>query len=72
MLEKPDPDAQNPEDEMIIKEAKSTIGDYKLKATLQVEEDPEKRSTVDSKHREIIECRRKVSSRVMLLSFKKF
>lgn len=60
MSEKPDPKAANPEDELVIEEAKSTIGDYKLKANLEVDENPDKRLTVERKYHELIRCRRKV------------
>ncbi|KAL7301745.1 hypothetical protein TKK_0005740 [Trichogramma kaykai] len=59
--ERPDPKAVDPEDEEAIEYAKRTIGDYKLKASLDL--DLDKRPTVKSKYKEIIECRRKIHFR---------
>lgn len=71
MSEKPDPDAPNPENEQMIKEARDTIGDCKLKANLQVDEDPRKRVSVRKKFQEIVRCRRKVvKSLRVVLSFR--
>ena len=51
----------NEEDEKMLEDAKNTIGDYKLKASLSL--DFKNLPTVESKHREIIICRRKVSQK---------
>ncbi|CAB0030340.1 unnamed protein product [Trichogramma brassicae] len=59
--ERPDPKAVDPEDEEAIEHAKRTIGDYKLKASLDL--DLDKRPTVKSKYKQIIECRRKIHFR---------
>ena len=63
---KPDPKAVNPEDEEAIEHAKNTIGDYKLKAALNLDDNVEKRPTVLSKYKQIINCRRKVMIHVLI------
>ncbi|XP_014209825.1 uveal autoantigen with coiled-coil domains and ankyrin repeats [Copidosoma floridanum] len=59
--EKPDPKAVNSEDKEAIERSKSTVGDYKLKVLLDV--DPENRATVESKYKQIVDCRRKIHFR---------
>lgn len=60
--QRPDPKAINPEDERAIEHAKATIGDYKLKASLNLEDNLNRRPTVRRKYKQIIDCRRRVTS----------
>ncbi|XP_008204820.1 cilia- and flagella-associated protein 44 isoform X2 [Nasonia vitripennis] len=61
--QRPDPKAINPEDERAIEHAKATIGDYKLKASLNLDENLDRRPTVRKKYKQIIDCRRRIHFR---------
>ena len=60
--QKPDPKFIDPVEENAYKQAKRTIGDYKLKLSLNLGEDSEDRHCVNFKRKQIIESRRRVSS----------
>ena len=61
MSEKPDPKTVNPEDKMLLEHAKQTIGDHKLKISLDFSEGAVEQPSILSKYKQIIDSRRRVS-----------
>lgn len=60
---KPDTNADNEEDVKAVEEAKKTIGDYKLKISNNYNYDENfkvSRDTTLSKHKQLLDCRKKV------------
>nr|XP_029730533.1 LOW QUALITY PROTEIN: cilia- and flagella-associated protein 44-like [Aedes albopictus] len=57
---KPDPNVNHPEDDAAIKEATSTIGDYKLKTDLEYEPNEEELETTLTKYRDLLQVRKEM------------
>ncbi|XP_062543886.1 cilia- and flagella-associated protein 44 [Armigeres subalbatus] len=57
---KPDPNVNHPDDDIAIKEAASTIGDYKLKTDLDYEPNEEELETTLTKYRDLLQVRKEM------------
>ncbi|XP_055535978.1 cilia- and flagella-associated protein 44 isoform X2 [Wyeomyia smithii] len=57
---KPDPNVNHPDDDIAIKEAASSIGDYKLKTDPEYSPKEDYRETTLTKYRDLLECKEKL------------
>ena len=57
---KPDPNVNHPDDEKALQEAKSSIGDYKLKTDPEYEPKGDEIQTVLTKYKELLQTREEI------------